>query len=254
MLELYHYEPSANSMKPMLCLKEKGIDFVSRYIDLHSFEQHSPDFVRVNPNGQVPALLHDGEIITESTVINEYLDDVFPQVPLRPRAPAARARMRVWSKFVDEYFCPALSMHGWNVLVPGIVARLQSGEFDQLLERIPLKEQRDKWKTAATHSFTADQLADSKRKVGVSIERMEKILGQSTWLAGNEYSLADVNTYSMVVPVPRFFPEFLNEKVAPRTMDWVRRMNERPAVKAALAMARQPAPGSAAAPAAKAAH
>ena len=254
MLELYHYEPSANSMKPMLCLKEKGIDFVSRYIDLHSFEQHSPDFVRVNPNGQVPALLHDGEIITESTVINEYLDDVFPQVPLRPRAPAARARMRVWSKFVDEYFCPALSMHGWNVLVPGIVARLQSGEFDQLLERIPLKEQRDKWKTAATHSFTAEQLADSKRKVGVSIERMEKILGQSTWLAGSEYSLADVNSYSMVVPVPRFFPEFLNEKVAPRTMDWVRRMNERPAVKAALAMARQPAPGSAAAPAAKAAR
>ena len=254
MLELYHYEPSANSMKPMLCLKEKGIDFVSRYIDLHSFEQHSPDFVRVNPNGQVPALLHDGEIITESTVINEYLDDVFPQVPLRPRAPAARARMRVWSKFVDEYFCPALSMHGWTVLVPGIVARLQSGEFDQLLERIPLKEQRDKWKTAATHSFTAEQLADSKRTVGVSIERMEKILKQSTWLVGNEYSLADVNSYSMVVPVPRFFPEFLNEKVAPRTMDWVRRMNERPAVKAALAMARQPAPGSAAAPAAKAAH
>ena len=253
MLELYHDEPSANSMKPMLCLKEKGIDFVSRYIDLHSFEQHSPDFVRVNPNGQVPALLHDGEIITESTVINEYLDDVFPQVPLRPRAPAARARMRVWSKFVDEYFCPALSMHGWKVLVPGIVARLQSGEYDQLMERIPLKEQRDKWKTAATHSFTAEQLADSKRKVGVSIERMEKILGQSTWLAGNEYSLADVNSYSMVVPVPRFFPEFLNERVAPRTMDWVRRMNERPAVKAALAMARQPAPGSAAAPAAKAA-
>lgn len=244
MLELYHYEPSANSMKPMLCLKEKGLNFVSHYVDLHSFEQHSAEFVKVNPNGQVPALLHDGEIITESTVINEYLDDVFPQVPLRPRAPAARARMRIWSKFVDEYFCPSLSMHGWNVLVPGIVARLQSGAFDKLLERIPLKEQRDKWKTAATHSFTEEQLADSKRKVGVSIERMEKILSKSPWLAGDEYSLADVNTYSMVVPVPRFFPEFLNEKAAPRTMDWVRRMNERPAVKATLAMARNPAPGA----------
>ncbi len=252
MLELYHYEPSANSMKPMLCLKEKGIDFVSRYVDLHSFEQHSPEFVRVNPNGQVPALIHDGVIVTESTVINEYLEDVFPQVPLRPRSPAARAQMRIWSKFVDEYFCPALSMHGWNVLVPGIVARLQSGEFDKLLERIPLKEQRDKWKTAATHSFTEEQLADSKRKVGISIERMEKILAKSRWLAGDEYSLADVNSYSMVVPVPRFFPEFLNEKVAPRTMDWVRRMNERPAVKAALAMARNPPPGTAAAPAASA--
>jgi glutathione S-transferase len=247
MLELYHYEPSANSMKPMLCLKEKGLEFVSHYVDLHSFEQHSPEFVKVNPNGQVPALIHNGTIITESTVINEYLDDVFPQVPLRPRDPAARARMRVWSKFVDEYFCPALSMHGWNVLVPGIVARLQSGEFDKLLERIPLKEQRDKWKTAATHSFTTEQLADSKRKVGVSIERMERILEKSKWLAGDEYSLADINSYSMVVPVPRFFPEFMTEKTTPRALEWVARMNERPAVKAALAMARQQPPGTPAA-------
>jgi glutathione S-transferase len=244
MLELYHYEPSANSMKPMLCLKEKGLEFVSHYIDLHGFEQHSPEFVKVNPNGQVPALIHDGAIITESTVINEYLEDVFPQVRLRPADPVARARMRVWSKFVDEYFCPALSMLGWNLLVPGIVERLKKGEFDQLLERIPLKEQRDKWKTAATHAFTEEQLADSRRKVTVSIERMEKILEKSPWLAGAEYSLADVNSYSMVVPVPRMVPEAINEKVAPRACDWLRRMNDRPAVKAALAMARQPMPGS----------
>lgn len=242
MLKLYHYEPSANSMKPMLCLKEKGLEFESHYVDLHRFEQHSPEFVRINANGQVPALIHDGAIITESTVINEYLDEVFPEVPLRPRNAVARAHMRIWSKFVDEYFCPALSMHGWNALIPGIVERLKKGEFDALLERIPLQEQRDKWKTAATHSFTAEQLADSKRKVGVSIERMERILEKSTWLAGPEYSLADVNTYSMAAAVPRFFPEFMNEKATPRAMDWLRRMNQRPAVKAALAMSRRPTP------------
>jgi glutathione S-transferase len=241
-LELYHYEPSANSMKPMLCLKEKGIAFESRYVDLHRFEQHSPEFVRINPNGQVPALIHNGAIITESTVINEYIDDVFPQVPLRPRDPVARAHMRIWSKFVDEYFCPALSMHGWNRLVPMIVARLKSGEFDQLLERIPLKEQRDKWKTAATHSFTTEQLEDARRKMGVSVERMEKILQTGPWLAGAEYSLADVNTYSIAAGVPRFFPELMNEKISPRAMDWLHRMNERPAVKAALGMARMQPP------------
>jgi len=245
MLELYHYEPSANSMKPMLCLKEKGLEFVSHYVDLHSFEQHSPDFVKVNPNGQVPALVHDGAVITESTVINEYLEDVFPQVRLRPENPVERAHMRIWSKFVDEYFCPALSMLGWNLLVPGIVERLKKGEFDKLLERIPLKEQRDKWKTAATHSFTEEQLTDSRRKVAVSIERMEKILQKSPWLAGPTYSLADINTISMVSPVPRIVPEAMNQKIAPRTLDWLRRMNERPAVKAALAMARNPMPGSA---------
>ncbi|MGH8262867.1 MAG: glutathione S-transferase family protein [Steroidobacterales bacterium] len=243
MLKLYHYEPSANSMKPMLCLNEKGIAFESHYVDLHSFEQHSAEFVAVNPNGQVPALAHDGQVITESTVINEYLEDVFPAVRLRPENPVARARMRIWSKFVDEYFCPALSMLGWNLLVPGIVERLAKGEFDRLLERIPLREQRDKWRTAATHAFTEQQLADSRRKVAVSIERMEAILAHDRWLAGDEYSLADVNSISMAAPVPYIVPEAMNEKNAPRSLDWLRRMNERPAVKATLAMARNPMPG-----------
>ena len=121
MLELYHYEPGANSAKPMICLKEKGLDFVSHYIDLHAFEQHSPEYVAINPNGQVPALIHDGKIITESTVINEYLDDVFPEVPLRPADAYERAQMRIWSKFVDEYYCPALSLIGWHHMIEGIV-------------------------------------------------------------------------------------------------------------------------------------
>jgi len=74
-------------MKVLLCLKEKNIPFVSHYVDLLRFEQHKPEFVRLNPNGQVPVLVHDGAIITESTVINEYLEDVFPQVRLRPENP-----------------------------------------------------------------------------------------------------------------------------------------------------------------------
>jgi glutathione S-transferase len=70
MLELYHAEPVANSMKPLICLHEKGLDFVSHYVDLLRFEQHAPEFVKINPNGQVPVLVHDGNAITESTVIN----------------------------------------------------------------------------------------------------------------------------------------------------------------------------------------
>ena len=101
MLELYHAEPAANSLKCLHCLKENGLEFVSHYVDLLRFEQHSPEFVRINPNGQVPVLIHDGSIVTESTVINEYLDDVFPAVSLRPENPVERARMRIFSKFVD---------------------------------------------------------------------------------------------------------------------------------------------------------
>ena len=236
MLELYHAEPAANSMKVLLCLKEKRLEFVSHYVDLLRFEQHQPAFVAINPNGQVPVLLHDGATITESTVINEYLEDVFPEVRLRPQDPVLAARMRIWSKFVDEYFCPALSMIGWHAMVRKVARSLSKDQLDEVLERIPLKEQRDKWATVAGESFTPEQLAESRRKLGVSVERMEGLLQKSEWLAGPEYSLADVNSYPMVAGVPRFFPELMNEKLTPRSVDWLKRMNERAAVKEALAM------------------
>jgi glutathione S-transferase len=223
-------------MKVLLCLKEKRLPFVSHYVDLLRFEQHRPEFVAINPNGQVPVLVHDGAVITESTVINEYLDEVFPEPGLRPLDPVARARMRVWSKFVDEYFCPALSMIGWHHMVRIVAKRLKKNELDEVLGRIPLQEQRDKWATIAGESFTEAQLADSRRRLGVSIERMEKALAKSPWLAGATYSLADVNTYSMAAGVPRFFPEFMNPQLTPRSCEWLAAMDARPAVGAALAM------------------
>jgi len=237
-LHLYHYEPSANSMKPLLCLAEKGIPYESHYVDLHNFEQHSEVFVALNPNGQVPVLIHNDAVITESTVINEYLDEVFPGTRLVPQDPVTRARMRIWNKFVDEYFCPALSRIGWSVLVPKIAARLKSGELEEALKKVPLEEQRRKWLTAATESFTPEELSEARRQVSVSVQRMENILRSSQWLAGDEYSLADVNTYSMAAGVPRLIPEAMSEETSPRSIDWLQRMNARPAVQAALATSR----------------
>jgi len=236
MLDLYHAEPIANSMKCLLCLKEKGLKFASHYVDLLRFEQHSEEFLKLNPNGQVPVLVHDGAVITESTVINEYLDDAFPDVALRPKNLVERARMRVWSKFVDDYFCPALSMWGWHLMVRRVAQSLGKDELDKVLERIPLKEQRDKWATIAGESFTEEQLADSKRKLKVSIGRMEQILANSAWLAGTSYSLADVNSYSIVAGVPRMFSDLMNPSTTPLSCAWLDTMNARPAVKAALAM------------------
>jgi glutathione S-transferase len=65
---------------------------------------------------------------------------------------------------------------------------------------------------------------------------MESILEKYKWLAGDEYSLADLNSYSMVAGMPRLMPEHMNEDNAPRALEWLARMDERPAVKAALAM------------------
>jgi len=88
MLKVSQGEPLINSLTVLAALKEKGLQFESVYIDLRKFAQHEPWYVAINPDGQVPALDHDGAIITHTTVINEYLEDAFPGTPpLRPKTP-----------------------------------------------------------------------------------------------------------------------------------------------------------------------
>jgi glutathione S-transferase len=236
MLDLYHAEPAANSLKTLIAIKEKGVAFISHFINLHKFEQHEPRFVTINPNGQVPALVHDGKVISESTVINEYLDDAFPGTPLRPADPYWRARMRIWTKFVDEYFCPALSFIAWHHMIRNITDKLSPEEFEAKIARIPLKEQQDKWRTSAKQGYTKEQLDNWGRQVRTSIERMEHQLGETPWLAGTDFSLADVSCFAMAASMPRMSPNLVNAQQTPRFMDWHSRVEARPGVQAALAM------------------
>ena len=237
MLKLYHAEPVANSLKSLIPLHEKGLPFESVYVDLHRFEQHEPWFVAINPEGQVPVLDHDGTIVTHTTVINEYLEDAFPDAPpLRPGDPAGNARMRYWNKFVDEHVMNYVSMWGWHRMV-GVIARgIESGDFEKLVDRIPLHEQREKWKTARS-GFSETDLANATRKIEVAADKVEEQLGRTPWLAGEMFTLADINFFSHCgMMIARMFPEIGTPERVPRLLDWAERMRARPGVKAALEM------------------
>ena len=149
MIELYHAGPHSNSLKVLLCLHEKGIDYVSRPMRLAAFEQHEDWFLKINPDGQVPVLVHDGEVITESTVINEYLDQVFSEPALRPHHALEQARMRQFTKYVDEWYRPALSYLAWQETTHRITDKLTAEEFEARLARIPREEKREKWRISA---------------------------------------------------------------------------------------------------------
>src|SRR3569623_1066693 len=240
-LKYYHAEPLANSLKSMLPLKEKGLEYESVYVDLHKFEQHSDWFVAINPEGQVPVLDHDGAIITHTTVINEYLEDVFPDAqpdsgPLRPKDPLGASRMRFWNKFVDEHVMNYVSMHGWHRMV-GVLARgIETGEFEKMVSCIPLHEQREKWRTARSGVSEAD-LANATRKIEVAVDKVEAQLGESARLAGDMYTLADINFYSHCgMMVERMFPEMEIARRCPRLVEWRERVTARPATQQALAM------------------
>ena len=107
MLELYHHGTSVCAAKPRIVLAEKGIEWKGHYVDILAGEQFKPEYMKLNPNAVVPTLVHDGHVIIESTVICEYIDEFFPNPPLKPDNPADRAQMRIWTKRIDEQVHPA---------------------------------------------------------------------------------------------------------------------------------------------------
>ena len=102
MLRLYHAWASTCSQKVRLALAEKELAYDGVVLNLRRFEQLAPDFLAINSEGVVPVLVHDGFTLRELTIINDYLDDAFPDCPLRPADAKGRARVATWSCFVDD--------------------------------------------------------------------------------------------------------------------------------------------------------
>jgi glutathione S-transferase len=242
MLTLYSFGPGANSLKPMATLYEKGLPFNQHFIDPAKFEQHSDWFKAINPRGQVPALLHDGKIITESTVICEYLEDVYPdQNPLRPADPHFRAQMRVWTKWVDEYFCWCVSTIGWHFGIRPIAQKMSDAEFEEHLKNVPIPEQQVKWRHAR-NGFPQDLLDEEFRKVRVSVQRLEETLSKQDYLVETGFSLADICNFAIANGLQReggWFTDFVNQKDTPGLIAWIERVKARPAIAKMFAEAKR---------------
>lgn len=230
MLALYHFGPVANSLTPLLCLLEKGLEFENRVLDSRKWEHHDPEFRAINPEGIVPVLVHDGRVVRESSVINEYLEDAFPAAALRPSDLWLRAEMRVLTKFVDEYFCPALTTVGAHGATP-FASKIDKAEMAARLANMPNEEVRRKWATVSETGYSDEDLADAHRRLGNCIARLESTLdGGGPWLLGDGYSLADIKWYSMAPALPRVMPEACNAEATPAIAAWLERMAARSAV------------------------
>jgi len=99
---LYDFGNSVCCQKVRITLCAKNVEWQAIRVDLFRSEQYDPKYLKLNPKGVVPTLVHDGKPVIESTLICEYLDEVFPEPPLVPADPWLRTRMRLWSKMVDE--------------------------------------------------------------------------------------------------------------------------------------------------------
>jgi ganglioside-induced differentiation-associated protein 1 len=193
-LELYHHGSSACAAKVRFALAEKRLAWVSRYIDILKGEQFAPEFLALNPKAVVPVLVHDGAVIVESTVICEYAEETFPENPLYPVTPLERARVRIWTKAVDEELHPACSALTYVVSHRHTILRNGAGSFEDFLalgahEGAAARTLKWQW---IQQGLDAPGAADKIRLYDAYLHRMERSLADSDWLVGDHFTMADV--------------------------------------------------------------
>ncbi len=230
MLELYHAGLTSCSKKSRHCLREKGLDYESRFVSIPDFEHHRPEYLSLNPAGVVPTLVHDGHPIAESGVINEYLDEVFPDPPLTPKDPRARARMRVFAKMADEYGLPAIRVPTWTRIKTEALAAMREDEFEAMIDGTPIVDHRDKMRALRSGGFDEKEFRASAAVMDYLYKRCEQALADGPYLAGDMFTLADIALLPYLDGFLRTRPELLDGH--PRVADWHGRMIARPAVEA----------------------
>lgn len=227
MIELYHHWQSVCAIKVRLALEEKGLDWESRFVDLHAGEQFKPEYVRLNPKSVVPTLVHDGRVLVESTVICEYLDDAFPASPLRPADPLDRARMRLWTKLVDEEVHTACVAVTFIMLHRDRYLERPRAEIEALIDAIPDPDSRERRRRYVFNGFAGPDLRAAAEVYERTLSRMEDALAGSAWLAGAEYSLADVALTPYVNRLFLLGLEDMWKGGRPRVADWFSRVRRR---------------------------
>lgn len=235
MLKLYHNALSTCSQKVRLVLAEKSLDYESHDVDLIGGAQHSADYAKLNPKHVVPTLIHDGGVFRESTLINEYLEDAFPTVPVRPSDPAALHEMRMWSKRIDE---EVHSMTG--VLTFAIGARpIVLGQPEEVreanIESIPEPTRRAQRRSVIEHGVHAPEIATA---VGVFVklcDDMDASLAGREWLAGDSWSLADACLTPYILRLDSLAMDpLLDAGTRPNLAAWYARVQARPSYETAV--------------------
>jgi glutathione S-transferase len=241
-LELHHNGLSSCSQKVRLVLAEKGLAFTSRDVNLVAGEQHAPDYVKLNPNHVVPTLIHDGRALIESSLINEYLDDVFADPPLRPADPATRHAMRLWVKQIDEKVHPAAGVLTYAIGARPAALAQPAGMREANLAAIPDAARRAARRSVLEHGVAAPEFAGALAAFLDLIDAMDSRLSPGGWLSGDRFGLADAAALPYVLRLEHLaMSPLLTESARPRVAEWLARVKARPSFAVAVA-AWAPAP------------
>ena len=226
---LYNAPQSTCSQRVRFVLNAKGLPFDEIKLNLLAGDQLKPEYLKLNPNGVVPTLDHDGSIVVDSLVIAEYLDEVMPEVSFTPESPVARARMRALMHFIDEMPAAAVRVPTFNLAFLPSFQKMSRDEFIAFAELKPLR--REFMLTMGQTGFPKAEMDAALGRLRRSYERMDAEIEKSggPWLLGKEISLADVAVMPALVRMHDLnMPGWLD---LPRVVTWFDNIRAHPAFK-----------------------
>jgi glutathione S-transferase len=231
-LELYDNTNSVCAQKVRIALHEKGREFKEHLLTLRG-DQNDPAYLKLNPNGVVPTLVHDGHAIIESSLILYYIDEIFPDPPLMPKAPLLRHRARLYNKLIDEYLHNSCTILTFATAFRPAFLKVPREVWLAEINKAPLKRRAEYKRSVIEHGLDSEFVVDALAQHRKLLSWMDQSLESGAYLAGDVFSNADcaVIPYILRIDLLKLAGMWQN---CPRIADWWARMRERPSVKAAI--------------------
>jgi glutathione S-transferase len=200
MIKLYDFKSSPNCQRVKVVLAEKNLPYEIVPIDLTKKEQKNPEYLKMNPYGKVPVLTDDNTVLYESLIINEYLEEKYPNPPLLPKEPAKKAKGRI---LVDYGMA----------------------HFDSAYQKLRMELMK------AAKEQSQPIIDGAKNDLKKLLQRFEEELGDQQYLLG-EFSLVDADLIPRFTRLEGF--GVLPDSSLPRLGKYLERVKARPSVKAIL--------------------
>ncbi len=217
MLELYHFHGATCGLKARLALAEKGVEYTGHAVERPYLR--SPDYLKLNPNGVVPTLIHDADVVIESSVIINYVDDAFDGPALKPAGPLGTARAWWWMKRADECLAMIGTLTYTVSMRPGILTK-SAEELEAYIEGTPNVALRDRRRRIIGLGFESPDFPLALEGLNKMLSDMEAALRPNDWLAGDAYSLADTAMSPLLERLDELACAEMWQDARPHLTDW----------------------------------
>ena len=230
-LDLYYLEEtdSVCSNRVVVTLAEKGItDWTPHKMILMNRDQFKPEYLKINPQGVVPTLVHDGVPIRESSLICKYIDDLYPEPSLKPKELSEQYRMNEWIKLFDERAFEATAVVNFVTKFRLTVPR---DKMEERWQVIPSIDRLYRQKSVVLEGVESPYVMRAIGSFEMVFKFMEHALSDDRpYLMGDQFTLAETNLapFVKVLEMVRFL-DFWMEPY-PRTRAWWDRMASRPSM------------------------